>query len=516
MCNTTPTVVLVVIMSFILNMIAGAQTSLKPSITQGETYAVIIGISDYQDDQIKDLKFAHNDAVAFADFISSPAGGNVSNENVSFLINEKATIANIYAAQQSILDRAKSGDLVYFYFSGHGDVETGLYALGFFLAHDTPYKNYLTNAIRIEDVNMWANGMSISKDVKVVLVTDACHSGRISGQDNRGNQLIGAQLSKMEKNEIRLASCEPDQKSEEGEAWGKGRGVFSYYLLNGLMGMADIGDEDGIILLNELKMYIEEKVTADVAKIKSSDQVPVVKGKGLSKMAIVDNETKSMIIEQVNLKSSMLLASKSIYEPSDSDIYFDNLSKIDFLGSMNFTDWQKKKSTKIIKEALKTFKNCETGKISDSKWRKSLKKDKLAKKNYGLRLASAFHNAVQPLVNSLMEKKKRRYTDKGEMLTLATKLDKCVVMLNIAHKLVDEDNYLYKIIGVKKHWTKAMALKLQMPFSDDPKAYARESQEEQIKALEYEDQAGYIKFSTSYKKTTTTKRTRTITNKENK
>ncbi len=123
------------------------------------------------------------------------------------------------------------------------------------------------------------------------------------------------------------------------------------------------------------------------------------------------------------------------------------------------------------------------------------------------------HNAVQPIVNSLMAKKTRRYNNEKEMLDLAAKLERCVAMLNIAHKLVDKGNYLYRIIGVKKHWTKAMALKLQMPFSEDPKAYARLSQDEQIKALGYENRAGYLKFSTSYTKTTTKKRTRTISNK---
>jgi hypothetical protein len=39
----------------------------------GSTYVVVIGISDYQDAEIPDLKFAHRDAEAFANFLRSPA-----------------------------------------------------------------------------------------------------------------------------------------------------------------------------------------------------------------------------------------------------------------------------------------------------------------------------------------------------------------------------------------------------------------------------------------------------------
>jgi hypothetical protein len=41
----------------------------------GATYAVVIGISDYQDAEIPDLRFADKDAEAFANYLHSPAGG---------------------------------------------------------------------------------------------------------------------------------------------------------------------------------------------------------------------------------------------------------------------------------------------------------------------------------------------------------------------------------------------------------------------------------------------------------
>lgn len=41
------------------------------------TYAVVVGISDYQDKDIPDLRFADKDAEAFAIYLRSNAGGNL-------------------------------------------------------------------------------------------------------------------------------------------------------------------------------------------------------------------------------------------------------------------------------------------------------------------------------------------------------------------------------------------------------------------------------------------------------
>ncbi|MBK8492539.1 MAG: caspase family protein [Saprospirales bacterium] len=41
----------------------------------GATYAVVVGISDYQSPDIPDLRFAHRDAQAFADLLKSAGGG---------------------------------------------------------------------------------------------------------------------------------------------------------------------------------------------------------------------------------------------------------------------------------------------------------------------------------------------------------------------------------------------------------------------------------------------------------
>jgi len=57
----------------------------------GTTYAVVVGISDYLDKDIPDLRFADKDAEAFANFLRSMAGGALDGDHLKLLhVEEKA------------------------------------------------------------------------------------------------------------------------------------------------------------------------------------------------------------------------------------------------------------------------------------------------------------------------------------------------------------------------------------------------------------------------------------------
>ncbi|MBK8485640.1 MAG: caspase family protein [Saprospiraceae bacterium] len=87
------------------------------------TYAVVVGISDYQDPSIPDLRFADKDAEAFANYLSSDAGGKLDVDHLKVLLNEKATVAQFAIALDWLMEVVKENDQVIIYFSGHGDVE---------------------------------------------------------------------------------------------------------------------------------------------------------------------------------------------------------------------------------------------------------------------------------------------------------------------------------------------------------------------------------------------------------
>ena len=84
----------------------------------GSTYAVIVGISDYQSDSIPDLRYAHRDAEAFADFLRGPSGGNIPTEQIRILLNREGTTAQFAQALGWLMEKCKPEDRAVIFFPG--------------------------------------------------------------------------------------------------------------------------------------------------------------------------------------------------------------------------------------------------------------------------------------------------------------------------------------------------------------------------------------------------------------
>ena len=152
------------------------------ALDEGTTRAVVIGISDYQSPNIPDLRFADKDARAFAEWLRSPAGGAISDENIRLLTNEQATNARIGADLDWLVEVSQEGDEAIIYFSGHGDVETKTFSqFGFLLAWDSPPINYKVGAYSIVYLQDVISTLSNLKKARVAIITDACHSGKLAG-----------------------------------------------------------------------------------------------------------------------------------------------------------------------------------------------------------------------------------------------------------------------------------------------------------------------------------------------
>ncbi len=256
------------------------------TLQSGNTYAIVVGISDYQDPGIPDLRFADRDAAAFANFLRSPAGGGLDGDHLKMLTNEQATAGNVGAALYWLVDECKEGDKVIIYFSGHGDVERKLSRQpGFLLCWDSPPAVYISGGVI--ELGMFQTVIStLSTDIKaqVTVITDACHAGKLAGSSVGGAQLTNANLAQQYAKEVKILSCQPDEYSIEGEQWGGGRGAFSYNLVDALYGMAD-ANSDLSVTLREVGRYLEDHVAAEAAPV---NQSPRVLGNPNERLATVD------------------------------------------------------------------------------------------------------------------------------------------------------------------------------------------------------------------------------------
>ncbi|MBP6811773.1 MAG: caspase family protein, partial [Saprospiraceae bacterium] len=254
--------------------------------TNHQTRAVVIGISDYQDPAIPDLRFADRDAEAFADWLRSPAGGSLPESSIHLLLDKDATTGKIIAALDGLISASKPGDVAILYFSGHGDVErVTKFQRGYFLTWDSPPAVYAAGAFSLVFLQDIISTLS-ETGVQVVVVSDACRAGKLAGSEFGGAQATSAAMAKQFANEIKILSCQPDEFSLEGEQWGGGRGAFSYHLVDGLYGLAD-GNSDGTVSLLELGRYLEDKVPGETAP---HSQIPFTVGSKAARVASVDAE----------------------------------------------------------------------------------------------------------------------------------------------------------------------------------------------------------------------------------
>ena len=273
----------------------------EEAINSGITRAVVVGISDYQNDNITDLQYAHKDAQIFADYLKDPNGLNLQEENITLLLNEEATSGQFVSALYGMLEDSKEGDLNIIYFSGHGDVEsTTINQPGFLLCWDAPSRVYMSGGtFGLAYLQEIISTLSLQTKSKVVMISDACRAGKLAGTKIGGSQATAANLSKKYANEVKILSCQPDEFALEGESWGGGRGVFSFYLMAGIRGLAD-RNEDGEVTLSEIGRYLEDNVSESVAP---HSQIPMIVGSRNTVLAQVNEESLAKAKEEVEQSS---------------------------------------------------------------------------------------------------------------------------------------------------------------------------------------------------------------------
>lgn len=481
-----------------------------------KTYALVIGISGYENKDLRTLAYADKDAGLFAAYLQSKAGGAVPDSQMRVLLNEKATIAAVYNAMDWLKQQASENDVVYVYFSGHGDVETKSSKLnGYLLAYNTPAHNYPNNAISIEQLNNDANFLTLQKKAKVVLITDACHSGKLAGDFFKGKQLAAAQLQQVLNNQVRLAACAVDELAAEADHWGGGRGVFSYYLLMGMYGFAD-GLKDGTIQLHELRRFIDSSFAADqFLKQQNHKQTPVTDGNPNTNMAVVHAETfaaynaslppvsKAPLVQPMDyfftavdhLPLESILHLKQYKNLTGNELalqivndciaYLDSTTTSSF---ENIDSNQKMYDPPAYEQEIHEVNRIDSFKL----FRTQLENKKIRINRFNDQFAAVVHNRAQEMVNAYLdgeesELEKRQYYYSGER-----QYSNFLAMLNTAMQMISTEHHLYNVLQINYHYLSGVIARLQMATSKKTDSLLKASFAFQRKTMELQPYAAYV------------------------
>lgn len=223
---------------------------------RGKRWAVLIGVDRYDDKVgIGSLRFSGADVKLLHHVLTGPNGGFAPG-NVLLMTADAGTrehtptYAHIVSLVPEWLARARPEDDVLLAFSGHGVTRNGE---AYLLPSTARFADLRRTAIPLSLVRRW---MEACRAERKILIVDACHAG--AGKDVPAmDERFWRDLDRGH-GFIRLASCGPDQKSNEDarlkSAVGKGHGVFTYYLAEGLAGPADF-DRDGRVDVDEVYLY---------------------------------------------------------------------------------------------------------------------------------------------------------------------------------------------------------------------------------------------------------------------
>lgn len=235
----------------------------------GKTFAVILGVSrfKFQDAGLNDLKYADSDARAMRDFLLRREGGGFAQSDMLYMENETATTDLVRAALTRFLPKAGPNDLVFIYIASHGSPDPFDPRKLYFILHDTKVADMPKTALGMPELQELLD--HVVRASRVVVFIDACHSSGISGT----KLVIGRQLVPQENNIINLyagklstetgravlTSSDVNEVSQEGPNWGGGHGVFTWALLEGLRGAADL-NKDKVVTAGELFNYVSDAV----------------------------------------------------------------------------------------------------------------------------------------------------------------------------------------------------------------------------------------------------------------
>lgn len=170
-----------------------AKDTQTSTTTQHRRIILAVGISDYKDDRITDLRVSHMDAVNMVKTLKEHSNLDA----YILLVEEKATRKNIKQAFGELAAKTNPGDEIIIFWSGHGgtfaDVdgdETANSLDEFLVPYDANIDDMANTVVTDDTLGQWVQTLD---GRKVVVIFDACHSGGNAeqGENSRGNPLKG-------------------------------------------------------------------------------------------------------------------------------------------------------------------------------------------------------------------------------------------------------------------------------------------------------------------------------------
>jgi hypothetical protein len=246
----------------------------------GEKKALIIGVSEYNDNDIQSLEFCKNDGEKMHETLKSIAYQIPDNYKLIGHVEFDKMREAIYDFFDN--PNSKADDTLLFYYSGHGipDTDGDVYLATSEIDPDSPYRRGFS-------FNLLTKMMNNSPCTKIVTILDCCYSGaaKISkgigkGGDDAAAKLGTAAINDKSTNLQRnkgVCLLAASQAAQEAYALKEGNhSIFTHYLLEGLKGNEKSVDTFGNVTADSLGKYVHRAIV-NLPQDKRPKQTPIRK-----------------------------------------------------------------------------------------------------------------------------------------------------------------------------------------------------------------------------------------------
>ncbi len=254
----------------------------KEKTNKPKLHLLTIGINKYKNETYN-LNYAVADANSFAETVGLGGSTIFSAINKTDLRDAGVNKQNIKTAFGKIIKSAKEEDVFVFFYAGHGVMSSESKASNFYIVPHDITQLYGADENLKQKALSDAEIMQLCRRIKArkqLIIFDACQSGAaVENINKRGvaEQKALMQLARSAGVTVIAASGSTQSAVEFKDL---GHGVFTYALIEALQGKADGGSMDGKITVNEVKAYLEDRVSDLTKKHRGKAQYPTSYSKG--------------------------------------------------------------------------------------------------------------------------------------------------------------------------------------------------------------------------------------------
>jgi hypothetical protein len=234
-------------------------------------WALVIGIEEYG--SLPPVNYAKRDALVVKEYFNKVLG--VPEENIITLIDKDATKSRIEGfIKQYLPDNVSNETTLYVYFAGHGapDMSKGE---PYLVPYDGDTRFLEQTGYNLKDFYQDLNKMKVQK---VLIFLDSCFGGvaaRASDMLVKGARPALVHVQNATIASEKIVSMSATNESQTSISYDEEKhGLFTYYLLRGLQGMADT-DGDHYVSLKELYEYVKVNVSRAARRL-GKEQTPVI------------------------------------------------------------------------------------------------------------------------------------------------------------------------------------------------------------------------------------------------